>query len=69
MNDVRLCQNGGVQFGTTRYHNWFGTNLSRPQRAINSCPYRVWKGKAKSNCPNQGVERLVWDSHSAIEQT
>ncbi len=31
MDDERLCQNGGVQFGTIGYYNWFGTYMSRSQ--------------------------------------
>ncbi len=45
MNDVGLQQNGGVQYATIEYHNWFGANLSRVQGTINSCSHRVWKGK------------------------
>jgi len=52
---------------TIKYHNQFGTNLSRPQRATSSCPHRVWKGKTKSNCANLGLERLVWYSQGIIE--
>jgi hypothetical protein len=28
VDDARLCENGGVQFGTIGYYNWFGAYLS-----------------------------------------
>jgi len=34
---VGLHQNGGVQYATIEYHNWFGANMSRPYRVIGSC--------------------------------
>jgi len=64
-----LHQNGGFQFGTIRCHNQFGTNLLRTQKITSSYPHRVWKGKAKFDYPNPGLERLVWNNQGTIQQT
>jgi hypothetical protein len=66
-NDARLCQNGGIQFETTWYHNWFGVILSRFKRATSSCPHKIWQGRTNPKCLNPKLEGLIWDSQGTIE--
>ncbi len=40
-NDVKLHQNGEVQYATIEYHNWFGTNLSIFKKIIGNYPHKV----------------------------
>jgi hypothetical protein len=68
-NDERLCQNGVVQFGTTGYHNQFGTYLSKTQGTTCSYPRRIWQGEAKSYYSNPRLEGSIWNNQGTTEKT
>ncbi len=60
-NDTRLQHNGRIQYVTTKYHNQFGTNLSKVQGAT-SHSYKAWKGKTNFDCPKVSMKqsRYSW---------
>jgi len=44
---VGLQQNGGVQYVTTKYHNWFGSNLLKVEGTTIVVHIKFEKGKNK----------------------
>jgi hypothetical protein len=35
LNNAKLQQNGGIEYATIEYHNWFGTNMFKVQGTTN----------------------------------